>query len=1080
MTPHDGDSAATLAVDVRPGVGLATLATRSTSLYERRVALVRALIASAGGNEVGAPTIDACFGFGSWTTAVDAAIELATRTQHLTTPLAGMEVGIGLDLSYGPDDQVASHRAAAIARSAGPNEIRLGEAVAAQLRLDPPDRSVVRPVQGDPAFDGEAVHRLANAIEEVASNLVPAPTSFVGREAEIDAVRRLLGKTRLVTVTGPPGAGKTRLATEIAARMLGRYADGAWFVGLAPISDPRLMLPTLADALGLARATDQSVIDAVVSHIRTRHLLVVLDNFEHVTDAARELATLVALAPRLELLVTSRTALHLSGEHEYPLPPLGLPPRDAGATELGRSEAVDLFTRRAGASQPAFRLSEENASQVGDLCRRLDGLPLAIELAAARVKLLPLSAILARLDHRLALLTGGPRDLPARHQSLRAAVAWSYDLLVPSTQALFRRLSVFRGGWTIDGAVAVCGAGASRQDEVLETLAALLDASLLVRHGPDSELPRYTMLETLREFAAERLDEADEANLVRTRHAAFFLDIVERDKPLFTGPDPGAALDRVGVEHDNVRAALDFLLKTEPEDALRLGAAMWRFWQMRGHLLEGGRWLTDALEATTGSDSEELRAEASAAIGSLAYWRGDMAAARPYYEEAVAIRRRIGDPLPMAEALYDLAFVFAPYFFPPPEDPTRTAQGSRLLQEAEGLFREAGNEPGIAKSAWMSGNLMLFQDAARATSVLGDSVARFRRLNDPFGLGWALRTYGCALLGIADSAAASGAFSEALRLFAAARDGSALGLLLSDFADVARLEGDGVRAARLKGAAAGLRQATEAGLFNVEDVPWLVDAPALEGLIDAAGLERAEGEGRAMSQGEAIAYALGADAVGQPDAALRVIALGSFRVERFGQPVTHWGGPKAGSRQAQAMFAFLLDRGERGVIKDEFIEVIWPDAEVAQGDLNFHRTLGGLRSTLEPNKVSGPGGAVLFANGRYRLSPSVIGWQDVAEFEQRLLHASRATDDVAATRGLEAARSLYGGDYLDDCPLYGDSEYVEDRRRFLRGRMTDALVDLGRRYETRGQETLAAERFREALTTSGGDCPSATAGLKVA
>jgi len=313
-------------------------------------------------------------------------------------------------------------------------------------------------------------------------------------------------------------------------------------------------------------------------------------------------------------------------------------------------------------------------------------------------------------------------------------------------------------------------------------------------------------------------------------------------------------------------------------------------------------------------------------------------------------------------------------------------------------------------------------------------------------------------------------------VFAAAHDGSALGLLLDDFAEVAHAEGDGLRAARLRGAAAGLRRVTQAEIINENEERFGEVAPG-SALTDATAIERARTDGQSMSQADAIAYALGSDTEVAPDNALRVTALGRFTVERSGQPVSHWGGPKAGSRQAQAMFALLLDRGERGAAKDEFIEIIWPDSEVTQGDLNFHRTLGGLRMTLEPDKGPGSGDAVLFANGRYRLSPSVVGWSDVSEFEQRLLNASQATDEVAAIRGLEAARSLYHGDYMDDCPLYGDSEYVEERRRFLRGRLTDALVDLGRRYEARGDQTLAAERFREALTVSGGDCPSATAGL---
>jgi tetratricopeptide (TPR) repeat protein len=454
-----------------------------------------------------------------------------------------------------------------------------------------------------------------------------------------------------------------------------------------------------------------------------------------------------------------------------------------------------------------------------------------------------------------------------------------------------------------------------------------------------------------------------------------------------------------------------------------------------------------------------------------------MAEAQSYYERALTVRRTIGDQVGLAGALYDLAFVFHPSFSPPPEDPERTSQAASLLEEAEGLNRKANNDLGIAKCGWLLGTLMLYRDIDQARSLLGTSVERFRALNDPFGLGWALRTYGQALLGSADSAGAARAFGEALKLFSAAQDGSAMGMLLDEFSEVAKAEGDPIRAARLNGAAAAMRHVTEAELAFTDGTPWLRSTTQSGDLADSGDLERAWAEGLAMSQPAATLYALGSDATGLPDRALRVNSLGPFRVERSGEPISQWGGPKAGSRQAQAMFAFLLDRDERGVTKDEFIDVIWPDADVAQADLNFHRTLGGLRDTLEPDRAA-VGSAVTFGNGRYRLNSSIVGWLDATEFEQRLMNAARATDDLAAIRGLEAARAMYRGDYLDDCPLYGDSGYVEGRRGDLRGRLIDALVDLGRRYEARAEPTLAAARFREAITISGGECSSAEDGLK--
>jgi len=904
------------------------------------------------------------------------------------------------------------------------------------------------------------------------NNLVPAATSFVGREAEIERVQLLLGEGRLVTLTGPPGAGKTRVAEEVARRTLGQYAGGTWFVELAPVADPRLVLSSLAEVLGVLSASTSATIEALTTRLREPPTLLVLDNFEHLTTAAKDLADLLDAAPDVHLLVTSRTSLHLSAEQEYALPPLALPPPDMGALDAAGTDAVELFRRRAAIAQPLFQVNELNASDVAELCRRLDGLPLALELAAARVKLLPLAAILARVDHRMTLLTGGPKDFPARHQSLRAAVAWSYDLLDPTAQVLFRRLSVFRGGWTLEGAEAVAGTSQGDATRLLDTLGSLVDSSLVTRDPSADDDGRFTMLETLREFGSERLEEAHEADLVRDRHAGHYLALVEREASQFTGPSAAAALDRVAREHDNIRAALEHFLRQDSEGALRLGSRLWRFWQMRGHLVEGDRWLNAALDAAGNDAPDEPRADALAALGGLAYWRGDMAAS------AVALRRRLGDDHRTAGALYDLAFMFTPHFFPPPADPERTAHGADLLREAAALFEAAEDEAGVAKTTWLLGTIAQFRDLDESGVILRAAVEQFRRLADPFGLAWALRQYGCTLLGTHDTAGARLAFAEALGLFAAAEDRSAFGRLMGDFSDLARLEGDGIRAARLKGAAAGLRQLTEASLATAEDLPWLVAVRPLDDLVGPAQMAQAWTEGQSMSQAEAIAYALGVAAARGSKAALRVTALGPFSVERSGEPLTHWGGAKAGSRQAQAMFGFLYDRGERGVTKDEFIDVIWPDAEVTQGDLNFHRTLGGLRSTLEPDKMSGSVGPVVFANGRYRLRDGLVGWEDVAEFEGLLLHAAQATDEPAAIRGLEDARALYRGDFLDDCPLYGDSEYVEERRTTLRGRLTDALVDLGRRYERRGDDALAAARFREALTVAGGDLRQATKGLE--
>jgi len=608
-------------------------------------------------------------------------------------------------------------------------------------------------------------------------------------------------------------------------------------------------------------------------------------------------------------------------------------------------------------------------------------------------------------------------------------------------------------------------------------LGTLLDANLVYRSTQADPEPRYSMLESLRQFGEERLEDAAETDAVRSSHADYLLELANRLAPELTGADQAAALDRIAAEHDNLRAALAYLLETRPTDALHVASGLWRFWQMRGHLVEGADWLARALEAAGTHAPEAVRADALTAAGGLAYWRGDMKETERHYAAALKLRRKLGDDVRIADAAYDLAFVFAPHLNPPPEDPKRTARAISLLDEAEERYQAADDAGGLAKAGWLAGMVMMYRDLEEASVLLGASVERFRALNDPFGLGWALRMYGLSLLGTGHVDAAASAFDEALRLFAAADDGTGIGLLLDDWSELATAQGDLVRAARLKGAAASVRNLTDAELSIANDSPWRVQGSVGDALVDPSVLETARAEGRAMSQVEATAYALETVPEGS-DGAMRVTVLGSFHAERSGATITNWGGPKAGSRQALAMFAFLMDRAERGVAKDELIEIIWPDADLSQGDLNFHRTLSGLRTVLEPERTAEVHEAVRFANGRYRLSPSVIGWSDVAEFERRLGNAASATDPTEAIRALEAARSLYGGDYLDDCPIYGDSSFVEEHRALLRGRCTDALLDLGRRYEERGEQALAAMRFREALVVSSGDCPEAASGLE--
>jgi predicted ATPase/class 3 adenylate cyclase len=707
-------------------------------------------------------------------------------------------------------------------------------------------------------------------------NSLPAQlTSFVGRQAERAVVADLLARHRLVTLTGPGGTGKTRLSIEVAAQGIADFRDGVYFVALDAVRDPGLVASQIAGALGLAESGGRTARDLVVESLATKTVLLVLDNFEQVVSAAPLVADLLRSVPGLKLLVTSRSQLRISGEHEYPVPGLPAPPDYSGLSALERArlplrdraveaggletyESVRLFVERATAVRPDFAVTNDNAPAVASICAKLQGMPLAIELAAARVKVLTPDAILARLTYQLAALGAGSRDLPERQQTLRGTIAWSYDILDAGDRRLMERLSVFRGGIDLAAAEAVCGPAEEIDRDVVDGLGELADQSLVrVTEGGET---RFQMLESIREFAADMLASRGEADVVRRRFGAWFLGLAEQARPQLSGADQRRWLDRLELEHDNLRAALDRAVADEDaERAIGLAFALWRFWQMRGHLFEARRRL-DTIEATPWSRrSPVLRARLMEALGGVGWWQADIPAMRAAYEEAVALWRADGDRAELANALYNYSFCFTVPVNPHDVgDTDPDGIGEASLQEALELYRALGDERGQANVLWGIGNREYFLNDPQAGVVaLAEALEIFRRVGDRTMEAWTLHMLGGSRLRLGDIETSRGHFGAALRLFNESGDAAGLTLVFDDLASQATADNDPERAARLWGAARSLSASTGAGLASYVD-QFLERFPGqtAKATLSPDEVSRLAGEGAAMTIDQVVAYAL--------------------------------------------------------------------------------------------------------------------------------------------------------------------------------------------------------------------------------
>lgn len=814
---------------------------------------------------------------------------------HTGEPLHVADRYVGLDV----------HRAARICSAAHGGQVLLSQTARDLVEHDLPPGVSLRDLGEHRLKDlqrPERIFQLLHAelpvdfpplrsLDVLPNNLPIHLTSFVGRNRETAEVKRLLPTSRLLTITGVGGCGKTRLALQVAADLLEEFPDGVWLVELGTLSDSELVAQRVASAMSVREEAGRPVLATLADHLRQKQLLLLVDNCEHLVGACAHLVeTLLKACPRLHVLCTSREALGVPGEIAWHLASLTLPdPHGAARPEsLMQCDGTRLFIERAVVASRAFNVTDQNASWLADVCRRLDGIPLAIELAAARTTVLTVQQIAVRLDDCFRLLTGGGRTVLPRHQTLLAAMDWSYGLLSEQERALLRRLSVFAGGWTLEAAEGVCAWEGIETHEVLDLLTHLVAKSLVAMEERDGEA-RYHLVETVRQYCRDKLRESGEAG-VYERHRNWFLQLVERAKPELQGPDQRHWLNRLEQEHDNLRAALQWS-QMEPgsgEAGLTLVAGLWRFWEVHGYLIEGRGWLERMLQRTGGQVSD-LRASALSGAGILAYRQGDYVSAAGFYEESLALYRQLENGRGIAFALANLGSVASQQ-----GDHARTRS---LYEESLAAVRDSGDQRDVAFALInVAGATEQLGDYARARALYEESVATFEALRDKWGMAHALNNLGLMACRQHDLASARSLHERALVLQRELSDGRGVARTLHNLADVAMQQGESAwakslcteslairrelgdrsgiaatlerlariaatagdpeRAARLLGAAEALRAAIGAPLPASGRADYDHTVAGVQAGLGDEGFADARVKGRAMELEEAIRYAL--------------------------------------------------------------------------------------------------------------------------------------------------------------------------------------------------------------------------------